>query len=144
MRIRSSAMSRSTHLLFELIRVTIGRQKCLSRGIPLEEWQALYELSHKHAIAGVTFAGVRKLQQNGASIPADVYWQWLGLTSQVHQRNEVMNAHCVEACNRLQQVDFKTCILKGQGVAQLYGPELSLLRQSGDIDLWVDGGMKKL
>lgn len=136
-------MSRSTHLLFELIRVTIGRQKCLSREIPLEEWQALYELSHKHAIAGVTFAGVRKLQQNGASIPTDVYWQWLGLTSQVHQRNEVMNAHCVEACNKLQQAGFKTCVLKGQGVAQLYESGLSMLRQSGDIDLWVDGGMKK-
>ena len=54
-----------------------------------------------------------------------------------------MNAHCVEACNRLQQTGFKTCILKGQGVAQLYGSDLSMLRQSGDIDLWVDGGIKR-
>jgi len=143
MRIRNSDMSRSTHLLFELIRVTIGRQNSLSRNPSSDEWQGLYGLCLKHAIAGVTFAGVRKLQQNGVNIPSEVYWHWLGLVSQVQQRNEVMNAHCVEACNRLQQVDFKTCILKGQGVAQLYGPELSLLRQSGDIDLWVDGGMKR-
>jgi len=55
-----------------------------------------------------------------------------------------MNAHCVEACNRLQQTGFKTCILKGQGVAQLYGSDLSILRQFGDINLWVDGGIKEL
>ena len=136
-------MSRSTHLLFELIRVTIGRQNSLSRNPSSDEWQGLYGLCLKHAIAGVTFAGVRKLQQNGVNIPSEVYWQWLGLVSQVQQRNEVMNAHCIEACNRLQKAGFKTCILKGQGIAQLYDSELSMLRQSGDIDMWVDGGMKK-
>lgn len=130
-------------LLFDLIRVAIGRQNSLSRIPSSEEWQALYEISLKHAIAGVSFAGIRKLQKDGVNIPSDVYWQWLGLASQVQQRNEVMNAHCVEACRRLQQAGFKTCILKGQGIAQLYGSELSLLRQSGDIDLWVDCGMKK-
>ena len=143
MRIKNSAMSRNTHLLFELIRVTFGRQTGLSKIPSSDEWQELLDLSQKHAISGVTFAGVRKLQQNGVSIPSDVYWQWLGLTSQIQQRNEVMNAHCVEACNKLQQAGFKTCVLKGQGVAQLYESGLSMLRQSGDIDLWVDGGMKK-
>ena len=143
MRTRNSAMSRNTHLLFELIRVTIGRQKSLSRVPSSVEWQGLYELSLKHAIAGVNFAGARKLQQKGMMIPPNVYWQWLGLATQVQQCNEVMNAHCVDACNRLQQLGFKTCILKGQGIAQLYDSELSMLRQSGDIDMWVDGGMKK-
>ena len=61
-------MSRNTHLLFELIRVTIGRQTGLSKIPSSDEWQELFELSQKHAIAGVTFAGVRKLQQNGVSI----------------------------------------------------------------------------
>ncbi len=136
-------MSKDIHLLFELIRVTIGRQNSLSMIPSSDEWQELYKLSQKHAISGVTFAGVRKLQQNGVNIPSEVYWQWLGLVSQVQQRNEVMNAHCIEACNRLQKAGFKTCILKGQGVAQLYGSELSMLRQSGDIDLWVDGGMHR-
>lgn len=49
----------------------------------------------------------------------------------------------MDACNKLQEAGFKTCFLKGQGIAQLYGSELSVLRQSGDIDLWVDGGMKR-
>jgi len=70
-------------LLFELIRVTIGRQNSLSRILSSGEWQDLFALSQKHAIIGVTFAGVRKLQQNGQGIPSDLYWQWLGLSSHI-------------------------------------------------------------
>ena len=92
---KSTDMSRNTHLLFELIRVTIGRQNRFSRIPSSGEWQNLFELTQKHAIAGVTFAGVRKLQQNGVCIPSDAYWQWLGLASQVQQHNEVMNTLCV-------------------------------------------------
>lgn len=42
---------------------------------------------------------------------------------------------------------LRCAILKGQGVAALYNsidgewPQLGLYRQSGDIDVWVDGGM---
>ena len=44
---------------------------------------------------------------------------------------------------------MKSCILKGQGVARLYdfnvnnNGNLGAYRQSGDIDVWVDGGMEK-
>lgn len=42
---------------------------------------------------------------------------------------------------KISKAGFKNCILKGQGVAQNYGVELTNLRESGDIDLWVDGGL---
>lgn len=129
--------------LFELIRITIGKQNNLSRILSTDEWLRVYELSQKHAIAGVIYASVSRLKQNGLNIPQDLYWQWLGLTTQIHQRNEVLNFCCIEALSRLKQEGFKACVLKGQGVAQLYGSELSMLRQSGDIDLWVNGGMKR-
>lgn len=38
---------------------------------------------------------------------------------------------------------FRSCILKGQGNIANYGT-LGLLRQSGDIDLWVEGGYEKI
>ena len=44
---------------------------------------------------------------------------------------------------------MKSCILKGQGVARMYdfnvndNGNLGAYRQSGDIDVWVDGGMEK-
>ena len=55
----------------------------------------------------------------------------------------------------LTEEGMKSCILKGQGVAELYeirneefgvrnGVNFGLYRQSGDIDVWVDGGMEKV
>lgn len=49
---------------------------------------------------------------------------------------------------KFQDSDFRCCVLKGQGVAQLYnandGLDRNMPRQSGDIDLWVSGGMKNV
>lgn len=131
-------------LLFELIRVALGRQECLS-GLPSsDEWPILYQMAEEQAILGICFAGVQKqirrsdikLQDNG------LYYQWLAAATQIQQRNEVLNTQSVIAYSNLQKVGYKSCILKGQGIANLYSPELAMLRQSGDIDLYVADGMK--
>lgn len=90
------------------------------------------------------------------SIPGELYDYWLGTAALIQQQNQKVNKQCVEVCNKLQEAGFKCSILKGQGIAQLYneGPRtkderqdesnfLAMFRQSGDIDVWVDGGMKK-
>ena len=90
------------------------------------------------------------------SIPGDLYDYWLGTAALIQQQNQKVNKQCVEVCNKLQEAGFKCSILKGQGIAQLYNEErraknerqdesnfLGMFRQSGDIDVWVDGGMKK-
>ena len=59
----------------------------------------------------------------------------------IQQRNEVVNRQCVELQERLAKEGFRCCILKGQGNAENYA-QLALLRQSGDIDIWVEGGLK--
>lgn len=78
----------------------------------------------------------------------ELYNQWLAIATQIQQRNEVLNQHCVAASFKFQDSGFRCCVLKGQGVAQLYnandGIDRNMLRQSGDIDLWVSGGMKNV
>lgn len=54
----------------------------------------------------------------------------------------MVNRQCVEVQEKLSSDGFRSCVLKGQGVATLYG-DMKLLRQSGDIDLWVPGDYKK-
>ena len=39
---------------------------------------------------------------------------------------------------------MRSCILKGQGVAALYSERLQPLRQSGDIDVWVDASREQV
>lgn len=137
-------------LFFELIRVAIGNAVCLSHTPTAEEWPLLYAMAKKQSLVGVCFAGVQKLQKQrqapnswGNEQGEMLYLQWMGMAAKVQQRNEVVNKQCETLYNRFREAGFRACVLKGQGVAQLYG-SLSALRQSGDIDIWVDGGVNKV
>lgn len=62
-------------------------------------------------------------QQSGEkpSLPQKLYYQWLGTAVQIQQRNELMNRRCVELQSQLCLSEFNSSILKGQGIATLYG-----------------------
>ena len=129
-------------LLYELIQLSIGRRDSLSR-IPSEnEWQVLYELSLKQTIAGVCFCGVQKLQKEMLP-PKKLLLQWFAIAEQMKQRNVVLNERAKELTEKFSECGFRSCVLKGQGIAALYcdndGRSLGQYRQSGDIDLWVEG-----
>ena len=142
-------------LFFELIQVAICHRDSLSRVPSTAEWSMLYSLSVKQAVAGVCFCGVQRLpKEQLVEMPVQLKMQWFALASQIKARNELLNHRCVEVQRMLTEEGMKSCILKGQGVSKLYkirndelgvrnGVNLGLYRQSGDIDVWVDGGMEK-
>ena len=141
-------MTRYYNLFFELIQVTIGRRNSLSRVPSSEEWNMLYNISVKQAVAGVCFCGLQRLSANQLSeLPKRLMMQWLALAEGIRQRNVLMNNRCVELLRMMNNEGLRCAILKGQGVAALYNsidgewPQLGLYRQSGDIDVWVEGGM---
>lgn len=146
------------NLFFQLIQVSIGRCTSLSRVPSGDEWMLLYRMAQKQAVAGVCFYGVQQLpkeQRNG--LPELLRMQWLALAAQIQARNELLNSRCVEVQRMLEENGMRGCILKGQGVAKLYsvgvsnsdgdseskGSYLGLYRQSGDIDVWVDGSRER-
>lgn len=138
------------NLFFELIQVAISRRNALSRVPSADEWQALYAIAVKQAVAGVCFCGVQRLpKEQLVEMPVQLKLQWFALASQLKARNELLNHRCVELQRMLTEEGMKSCILKGQGVARLYdfnvnnNGNLGAYRQSGDIDVWVDGGMEK-
>lgn len=142
------------NLFFELIQVAIGRRGSLSRVPSAEEWSMLYALAEKQAVAGVCFRGVQQLpEEQRACLPASLKMRWLALATQIQARNELLNQRCMEVQRMLAEEGFMSAILKGQGVAELYeisndelgirNDSLGMLRQSGDIDVYVPCGMKK-
>lgn len=137
-------MSDLNKLFFELIRVAIGNQMCLSLTPSSEEWMQLYELAKKQSLVGICFAGVQRLPKQQQCPPELLYLKWMGMAAKIQQRNEVVNRQCAEVQKILTDAGFCSCILKGQGIAALYGSDLSQLRQSGDIDVWVDADMEKI
>ena len=56
--------------------------------------------------------------------------------------NAQLNDAAVKVSNWFQKKGFWTCILKGQGNALMYPNPYS--RTPGDIDIWVEGGDKRV
>lgn len=135
-------------LFFELIQAATGRCESLSRIPSAKEWQMMYGLSVKQALAGVCFAAVERLPKDSLrDMPTHIKLQWFALAKQIKRRNVLVNARASELQKILAGDGFRACVLKGQGVALLYNLDinlyknssLGLYRQSGDIDVWVDG-----
>lgn len=139
-------------IFFELIRVAIGNADGLSHIPKPKEWQMLYDMAKKQSLVGICFAGLQRLGADADSgfsklgLTEMQYLTWMGMAAKIQQRNEVVNRQCVELCSLLNKEGFRACILKGQGTGALYRvndgdtlryDDLSKLRQSGDIDVWV-------
>ena len=61
----------------------------------------------------------------------------------IERRNRLMDKRCDKLLKMLREHGLGGTILKGQGIALLYAKELRPLRQSGDIDVYVDCGIEK-
>ena len=143
-----------TGLFFELIRVSVGTQEGLSR-LPSEaEWDDLYAMAEKQSLVGICFAGLQNLGADAddgftrIGMSELQYLNWMLVAATIQERNEVMNRQCGVLQVELTSAGFRSSILKGQGIASLYSlarpsSGLALLRQSGDIDIYVDGGREK-
>lgn len=129
-------------LFFELIKVALGNKTELSKTPSAKEWYCIYDESEKQAISGVVFEGVQKLPKEQWP-PQDLLFEWIGVSEQIRQQNKVVDKQTAEIWSQLKKDGLEAAILKGQGVATLYG-ELAPYRQSGDIDIWVKGGYKKV
>lgn len=142
-------------LFFELIRVAVGVQAGLSR-LPSEaEWEELFEMAVKQSLVGVCFSGLHDLGADSdegyarIGMSEDLFFDWMGMAAQITMKNEMVNQQCVELQRRLAAEGIGSMILKGQGVGALYRQhdndtdDLTLFRQSGDIDAFVDCGREK-
>lgn len=128
-------MRATEQLFFELIQISIGRCTTLSRKPSDKEWEAIFDLADKHAVAGVAFAALEELVKQGQKPPTEILLEWIGLSEQFKNRNHIVNQRSKELEKLFVDNGFRCCMLKGQGTALYYNnPEL---RQSGDIDLWV-------
>ncbi len=130
------------NLFIELIQVALGNCDCLSRVPSAVEWRALYKESIRQAVAGIAFEGVKRLPE-AQRPPQKLLFEWIALSEQIKQRNKYVDKQTAAVWKQLKDDGLEAAILKGQGIATLYG-ELAPYRQSGDIDIWVKGGYQKV
>lgn len=128
-------------LFFELIQVAVGKLEEMSR-IPTDrEWLAIYDEAERQAITGVMVAGLERLPKEQRP-HQELLLQWIGISEQIRQGNLSLTNRCKLLQRKVSELGHKSSILKGQGVALYYDEPLRDLRQSGDIDIYVDCGLK--
>lgn len=129
---------------FELIQLALGERNSLSHNPTEEEWQEAYLMAEKQALTGILFSAVEKLNSDNkaAMPPMELFYQLIGDALQIENRNKEVNYAAEQLTRIFKGGGLRSCVLKGQGIAQLYpNPER---RQPGDVDLWVEGGRKKV
>lgn len=130
--------------------MSVGRREALSRVPSAKDWCVLYGLSVMQAVAGVCFSGVQRLpKEQVVHLPKQLMMQWFALAEQIKQQNVLVNERVCELQRLLEADGLRACVLKGQGIAHYYkfrdeslelrANSFVLYRQSGDIDVWVDG-----
>ena len=124
--------------LLELIQMSVGVRETFSRE-PSDEvgWQALLKEVAAHRLMGVSFPVIEQLFI-ADKVPTGVYGSWLVMVGRIRELNERQRKGLVTVYRFFEQNGFRSCVLKGQASGLLY-PD-PLLRQSGDIDIWVEGG----
>ena len=143
-------------LLFELIQVVQGQRDRLSRNPSEEDWQKMFQMAEEQAVTSFVFPALEKLNKSGQKPPMELLYEWIGLAGQVRAQNELMNREAARLTALFENEGHRTAILKGQANARLYhchtditentdkGNDLSMLRQPGDIDIWVSGGKERV
>lgn len=133
-------------MFFFLIRIGLNREGTLSVVPSSKEWDDIYMLAQKHSLIGICYAGIQQLDTKDLP-PQNLLFHWIGTGSQIEEGNRMLNNQCKVVQERLLKDGMHCCILKGQGNALMYGridSKLALLRQPGDIDVWVAGGFEKV
>ncbi len=126
-------------LFFELIQIALHRREDFECPPSARQWPILYRLAVKQALVGVLYPAVERTLSLHPLQERRPQWliDWVGSRMGIEHENERLNGRARDITELFTSLGVRSCVLKGQGVALLY-PD-PLLRQPGDIDLWVEG-----
>ena len=134
-------LSQQQRIFFEFLRFCIGTVQEVPSSLKGADWRVLYAMARKQCLVGVLFDGIKRLPAD-AGMDKGLLFQWMAQNQTLRKANARLDKAAVEVAEWFGRKGFRTCVLKGQGNALLYPPGME--RTPGDIDLWVDGGDRKV
>lgn len=129
-------------IFFDFLRFCIGSKSEIPSSLKEADWKELYRIAHKQCLVGILFDGIQKLPPAEVGMSKDLLLQWMMQCQMLEKANVRLNDAAIHVSEWFRKKGFRTCILKGQGNAQLYPNGLH--RTPGDIDIWVEGGDKRV
>ena len=127
---------------FDFLRFCIGSAKEIPGSLKEVDWKELYAIAKKQCLVGVLFDGIKKLPAEYVGIEKELLLQWMAESQMLEKANARLNDAAIQVSEWFLKKGFRTCILKGQGNALMYPNPYS--RTPGDIDIWVEGGDKRV
>ena len=136
-----TSWSKQQDLFFELLLVCTSAKDSLSRCYTEDQWSAALSLAQEQTIEGVLLSAIERLPAEQRP-PKKVLFQWIGLVQMLEQYSNKIAEASDYVVKYFRENGFACNILKGSVVARYYPkPER---RQSGDVDVWVDGYRKTI
>ena len=129
-------------IFFDFLRFCIGSAKEISGSLKEADWKELYAIAKKQCLVGVLFDGIKKLPAEHVGMEKELLLHWMAESQMLEKANVRLNDAAIQVSEWFRKKGFRTCILKGQGNALLYPNPYS--RTPGDIDIWVEGGDKRV
>ena len=129
-------------IFFDFLRFSIGSAKEIPDSLKEADWKELYAIAQKQCLVGVLFDGIKKLPAEHVGMEKELLLQWMAESQMLVKANVRLNDAAIQVSEWFRKKGFRTCILKGQGNALMYPNPYS--RTPGDIDIWVEGGDKRV
>ena len=129
-------------IFFDFLRFCIGSAKEIPGSLKEADWKELYAIAKKQCLVGVLFDGIKKLPAEHVGMKKELLLQWMAESQMLEKANVRLNDAAIQVSEWFRKKGFRTCILKGQGNALMYPNPYS--RTPGDIDIWVEGGDKRV
>ena len=129
-------------IFFDFLRFCIGSAKEIPGSLKEVDWKELYAIAKKQCLVGVLFDGIKKLPAEHVGMKKELLLQWMAESQMLEKANVRLNDAAIQVSEWFRKKGFRTCILKGQGNALMYPNPYS--RTPGDIDIWVEGGDKRV
>ena len=135
-------MLKQQKIFFDFLRFCIGSAKEIPGSLKEVDWKELYAIAKKQCLVGVLFDGIKKLPAEHVGMKKELLLQWMAESQMLEKANVRLNDAAIQVSEWFRKKGFRTCILKGQGNALMYPNPYS--RTPGDIDIWVEGGDKRV
>ena len=135
-------MEKQLQIFFDFLRFCIGSAKEIPSFLKEADWEELYAIAKKQCLVGVLFDGIKKLPAEHVGMKKELLLQWMAESQMLEKANARLNDAAIQVSEWFRKKEFRTCILKGQGNALMYPNPYS--RTPGDIDIWVEGGDKRV
>ena len=135
-------MKKQLQIFFDFLRFCIGSTKEIPSSLKEADWKELYAIAKKQCLVGVLFDGIKKLPAEHVGMKKELLLHWMAESQMLEKANVRLNDAAIQVSEWFRKKGFRTCILKGQGNALMYPNPCS--RTPGDIDIWVEGGDKRV